>query len=474
MFTHRLSLCLFLILNISACGGGSTDSNVPSAPLPRSNVVPVADAGEDQVTDVDTLVELDAGKSHDDDGQSLSYYWAIISKPESSSAVLQDETSIKPSIIVDKQGPYEFELRVHDGEVQSEPDSVVVEVRKLPLDCNNLDPDKIYLQATLQKDIRYAAIADPSDPYDFCVGFNSSHIIEGQISSTGRYIYSTSSGDDKTILSLTSDQLIKSSEGYWEYPATPTDNDDLIHMPTERGCALGVMKVIPGFNEVIYSCPNRIFHRQNHRDYYDIGSTSINELLTIFDDGSLLVYEFWQGLVFVSPEFNETVIPLPFETPWTYYYGPRQHVDKVTGSKSVWLAYFKQNEPLDSLVRLTVDVDNLEVKVDGVFADLPDQFVPDHRRSKFDAQGNLWQIGHFEGEPKDEMIVKRPIKTSTLESKVIYRYSNYEGSEVFIETEENCAQFPSQEGCDDGFYRWYQHDNLFLKIDGFSALITGT
>jgi len=111
---------------------------------------------------------------------------------------------------------------------------------------------------------------------------------------------------------------------------------------------------------------------------------------------------------------------------------------------------------------------------EGLFADSPDSFIASNKSSKFDLEGNLWQFGYEEGNRDNTMIVKRPISTSYLPSTVIYKYSDFENDEVYLGPTIKCDEAIYGEECDDGIYRWFQHDNLFIKIDGFSKLITGS
>lgn len=91
-----------------------------------TNRVPTADAGEDQtVTEGDT-VTLNGSASFDPDGDPLTYAWSQVAGPES--VVLEDAAAVQARFEAREPGIYEFHLVVHDGEVASGPDAVLVTV----------------------------------------------------------------------------------------------------------------------------------------------------------------------------------------------------------------------------------------------------------------------------------------------------------------------------------------------------------
>jgi chitinase len=103
-----------------------------------SNEAPYADAGTDKSVAINSTVALDGSGSSDADGDSLSYSWSIISKPEGSATSLSGSTTITPSFIADKLGVYLFSLVVNDGHVNSEADTVTVTVSNDYADFNLL------------------------------------------------------------------------------------------------------------------------------------------------------------------------------------------------------------------------------------------------------------------------------------------------------------------------------------------------
>ena len=96
--------------------------------LPNPNTAPVADAGFDQHVALGEHVTLDASASNDVDGNELSYHWTMIGSPLGSTAILSDITAVMPTFDVDLQGSYVYQLIVNDGTVNSEPDTVIINV----------------------------------------------------------------------------------------------------------------------------------------------------------------------------------------------------------------------------------------------------------------------------------------------------------------------------------------------------------
>jgi len=100
------------------------DGKLSSAPVTVSitaaaaNVAPVANAGPNQSVVLGT-VTLDGSTSSDANGDTLTYKWAIISKPANSNAALTGDTTAKPTFTADRVGLYVFSLVVSDGKLES-------------------------------------------------------------------------------------------------------------------------------------------------------------------------------------------------------------------------------------------------------------------------------------------------------------------------------------------------------------------
>lgn len=76
---------------------------------------PQAMAGADQTISLYALATLDASESQDPEGDTLTYQWSLISKPEGSVAALDDASKIAPKFTPDLLGNYIFSLTINDG-----------------------------------------------------------------------------------------------------------------------------------------------------------------------------------------------------------------------------------------------------------------------------------------------------------------------------------------------------------------------
>jgi len=108
-------------------------SSVPdTVQVSTVNSKPVADAGADQTAEIGQPVQLDGRLSSDVDGDPLTYQWSLSTKPESSTAILANETTAQPSFTPDLAGTYVGQVIVNDGIIDSEPDTALVTVTVPP------------------------------------------------------------------------------------------------------------------------------------------------------------------------------------------------------------------------------------------------------------------------------------------------------------------------------------------------------
>ncbi|UJS17316.1 MAG: PKD domain-containing protein [Candidatus Jettenia sp.] len=105
---------------------GTVDSIADTVLISTMNVKPVANAGDDQSVYVGSLVTLDGSGSSDPDEDQVTYNWTFQSKPQNSSATLNNPTSASPTFTVDKAGTYVVKLIVNDGALNSDPDTVTI------------------------------------------------------------------------------------------------------------------------------------------------------------------------------------------------------------------------------------------------------------------------------------------------------------------------------------------------------------
>jgi hypothetical protein len=146
-------LALSLLGLLGDCDGPSGPGNDP----------PVAEAGDDQNVVLGRLVTLDGGRSHDEDGGTLSFQWSFASIPAGSTATLSDQASATPTFRPDVAGTYGLRLVVSDGKAASAPDAVTVTV-----ECTG---GEIYNNA--QWIVGRQASSVPEDPFQVVVNGNA-------------------------------------------------------------------------------------------------------------------------------------------------------------------------------------------------------------------------------------------------------------------------------------------------------------
>ncbi|MGH7884448.1 MAG: PKD domain-containing protein [Thermodesulfobacteriota bacterium] len=105
---------------------GLVSSEADVVTISTSNSVPIADAGLDQTAAVGSRVTLNGAASSDPDGDPMNYSWALILKPESSSAELENPSKENPGFTADIEGTYILELNVDDGTEESGTDTVII------------------------------------------------------------------------------------------------------------------------------------------------------------------------------------------------------------------------------------------------------------------------------------------------------------------------------------------------------------
>lgn len=122
--TPRFSLLAapLLALLLAGCGGGSSCllGDALCNDKTPANVAPVARTAPPQSVLLEQEVVFDGSASSDANGDTLSYSWTWVSKPEGSVATLDSSTSAKPKFTVDKPGLYAASLMVRDGKASSE------------------------------------------------------------------------------------------------------------------------------------------------------------------------------------------------------------------------------------------------------------------------------------------------------------------------------------------------------------------
>lgn len=111
---------------------GREASVLDTVTISSINSKPVAAAGPDATSFVGETVTLDGTASSDVDGDALVLQWRVVTKPATSAAVVQNATALRPTLALDAPGTYTIELVVHDGVVNSDPDTVTLSTLNSP------------------------------------------------------------------------------------------------------------------------------------------------------------------------------------------------------------------------------------------------------------------------------------------------------------------------------------------------------
>ena len=113
--------------------GTSPPTNTVCATTPQiENEPPIAEAGSDRTVSVGTTVQLDGTASRDPEGEQLRFNWAVLDKPQSSTAELPNATTARPAFQPDVPGTYRFQLTVTDPEGASATDTVEIRAESGP------------------------------------------------------------------------------------------------------------------------------------------------------------------------------------------------------------------------------------------------------------------------------------------------------------------------------------------------------
>lgn len=112
-----------------AVNDGKVSSSADSVRITASaaNAAPTANAGPDQSVYKQARVTLDGSGSSDAEGHPLSYLWTPVSYPFFP-PILSGSTTASPTFLATEGGDYVFSLKVSDGSLTSQADTIAVTV----------------------------------------------------------------------------------------------------------------------------------------------------------------------------------------------------------------------------------------------------------------------------------------------------------------------------------------------------------
>ncbi len=108
-------------------------------------VPPLANAGNKQIVDVNSTVQLNGSASTDPNGLPLTYQWSFVTVPASSAATLSNPTVVNPTFIADRPGDYLVQLIVNNGVFSSAPSTVMISTNTLLPPSANAGPNQTVL-----------------------------------------------------------------------------------------------------------------------------------------------------------------------------------------------------------------------------------------------------------------------------------------------------------------------------------------
>jgi hypothetical protein len=133
--TFTANLAGTYVVNLLVNDGKVNSSNVSAVTVTASaaNSAPVANAGVNQTVTrtgnpATVTVTLTGAGSTDANGDTLTYLWALTTRPTSSTASLSSTTVVSPTFVADIAGIYVATLIVNDGKVSSTVATVAITV----------------------------------------------------------------------------------------------------------------------------------------------------------------------------------------------------------------------------------------------------------------------------------------------------------------------------------------------------------
>ena len=169
---------------------GELDSEPDTVMISTLNMRPVAEAGDNQSVDAGELVKLDGTASYDSDGDALTYRWSLLTVVEGTPPTIVNSQSAEPEVTIHETGTYVFQLIVNDGMLDSEPDTVTIEVE--PAVCDLSDEMQRVIPVTFRD-------FTPDHPdFEYRHMGEDTGIVKKQLGSDSLPVYARSYGSSRT------------------------------------------------------------------------------------------------------------------------------------------------------------------------------------------------------------------------------------------------------------------------------------
>jgi hypothetical protein len=308
------------------------------------------------------------------------------------------------------------------------------------LNCENLDPDKVYVFGYLKEAWPHPTVlSDAENLTTFCAGFATGGDVNTPLRPVGKWITPSGkflyrSGIDSDIKVMKNDQITIAA-GAWVYPAEPEENDELL-------LDMGINNLTIGSSAVTTDgLDNLLFIDQsigtiggiydNFSELY-YANPEQHGLLGSLPDGSLLMYSS-ERLIRADPSGTEiNLVSPPGANPeFVYPFMDFEVPSKLTSDNNIWVVIRWAGE-IETWRRWRIDLADNSVVEDGIYAAMPvdPRFISENAdlqvtNSRLDGAGNLWQITRGPNSDFD-VIVKRPLISSGGVSAIIGELPNFD------------------------------------------------
>jgi len=161
---------------------GTEDSQPDVVVISSNNLPPTANAEFNGTGEIFTgdVITLNGTNSFDPEGSLITYQWSFVESPTGSIALFDDANAASPTFTIDRSGDYVAQLIVNDGQIDSEPATVLIQGAQACVDDLAIRPkyDKIQLTWTYNPDIEIVELLRSTNldgPYELLATTDSTY-----------------------------------------------------------------------------------------------------------------------------------------------------------------------------------------------------------------------------------------------------------------------------------------------------------